>query len=328
MRVNTTLCLRQISLVLHYPKMNNLRSSSERELGFGKVANSERIMNSDGTTNIIRKGISNFNPINVYHDLVTISWVRFLMIIFITYLIVNTLFALIYLWIGVNQLSGVVPGSGLHNFWEAFFFSSQSITTVGYGRVAPVSKLANAVAAFESLMGLMAFALATGLLYGRFSRPTAAILYSENCVVAPYQENSGLMFRIANARKNQLIEVEASVILSIKSMINGKEQRSFHNLELELKRINFLALSWTIVHPIAEGSPILGLTKRDLEEGKAEILILIKAIDDTYATQIYSRSSYGFDQILWGVTFNSVIRINAEGKTEIDLDKLNDHTAV
>jgi inward rectifier potassium channel len=313
---------------LQLPKIN-FKKSEDRELGFGTSAGTNsRIMNRDGTSNVIRKGISHFSPINIYHDLITISWKKFFLFVLIGYITMNCLFALIYTFIGIENLTGVEHLNFTHDFWEAFFFSSQSFTTVGYGRVAPVSKLASSIAAFESLLGLLSLAVATGLLYGRFSRPTSALLYSTNCLVAPYKEIKALMFRVANARKNQLIEIEASVILAINTSVDGKVQRRFQNLELEIKRINFLSMSWTIVHPIDENSPLYNLTQQDYEDGNVEILILIKGIDDTYATTVYSRSSYTYKEIIWEAKFVPIINNNVNGKTEIDLSRISEYTLV
>lgn len=311
-------------------KKINFRSSEDRELGFGTSVNSsgQRFMNKDGTSNIARLGVKHFNPINIYHDLISISWKRFFFFVFSGYFILNSLFAFIYVAIGLENLTGIQPGDFSHNFWEGFFFSSQSFTTVGYGRVAPISKLASSIAAFESLLGLLSLAIATGLLYGRFSRPTAAILYSEKILIAPYKNITGLMVRVANARKNQLIEVEASIIAAFNSEVNGKIQRRFQNLELELKKINFLTMSWTIVHPVDEQSPLYGLTKEDLKAADLELLILIKGIDDTYATTVYSRSSYKHDEVVVGAKFNSIFGQTTEGRTSINLEQLSNFTLI
>lgn len=308
----------------------NFNKSEERELGFGTSVNAshQRIMNRDGSANVLRKGISRFNFINIYHYLIGVSWGRFFLFVFIGYIILNSVFACIYVAIGVENLTGVISGTFAHNFWEAFFFSSQSFTTVGYGRVAPISKTASALAAFESLMGLMMLALATGLMYGRFSRPRAAIMYSTRCLIAPYKEITALMFRIANARVNQLIEIETSVTLAYNSEVNGKVQRKFQNLELELKKINFLALSWTIVHPIDDNSPFKNLTEDDIKNADVEILIQIKAVDDTYATTVYSRSSYKWNEFVWRAKFSPIIGIGSDGRTSIDLGRLSEYDMV
>jgi inward rectifier potassium channel len=214
-------------------------------------------------------------------------------------------------------------------FLEIFFFSAQSLTTVGYGRLNPVSLIDSTVAAIESMVGLLGFALATGLLYGRFSRATAKLLYSDNIIVAPYKHirfpeaDKALMFRILNARKNQLIEIEAQIMFAYNEEVNGSVARKFQQLKLETEKINLLAMSWTIVHPIVPESPLYGLTKEDIESVDAEFVVNIKAIDDTYVQQVYTRTSYTWKELAWGVKFDSVISKNQQGITTIDLKKIS-----
>jgi inward rectifier potassium channel len=312
------------------PLKNKLhfKKGDERELGFGSPVVGQRLMNPDGTSNIRRYGISPYHPINVYHNLITMTWTKFSLLVLSGYFVLNLIFACVYLWIGTDQIAGITRGDGTHDFWEAFFFSAQSFTTVGYGRVSPVGYGAEIVSSFESLLGLLALALATGLLYGRFSRPTARLLYSTNALIAPYKEIKGLMFRIANARNNQLIEAEAQFTFSINSDVNGTIKRTFHNLPLELQKINLLSLSWTIVHPINEESPLAGLTKEDLEQGDAEFFVMIKAIDDTYAQTIYDRASYKYNELEWNAKFSPIIGQDAHGKATIDLRRISAYTTI
>ncbi len=209
---------------------------------------------------------------------------------------------------------------------EAFFFSSQTLTTLGYGRISPVGTLASAAAAVESMMGLLGFALATGLLYGRFSKPEARILYSHNAVIAPFKDKTALMFRIVNERKNQLIEVEASLTLSLKS--DQVNVRRFLALTPDIKKINFFPLNWTIVHSIDEESPLFGLTEQEANDLDAEVIVLIKAFDDTFSQTVYSRSSYKYSEIIWGAKFKSMMELGTPQGTILHLDKLNDFEKV
>jgi inward rectifier potassium channel len=301
----------------------------ERELGFGGGLSGARQINKDGSSNIERKGVHHFSPLNIYHTLVTMSWTRFCILILIAYLIINLFFACIYYFlIGVNQLGGMQVSSEKHKFLEAFFFSAQTITTVGYGRISPSGLEASAVAALESLFGLLAFALATGLLYGRFSRPTAKILFSENAVIAPYREGKAFMFKIANARTNPLIEVEASMFIAYDEMVNGKSIRRFQAMKAELSKISFLALSWTIVHPVNDESPLNGISEDDLKTMNAEIFILLKAVDDTYAQQVHARSSYRAEDIIWNAKFRNIIEQTSDGKMAIDINRINEYEMV
>ena len=209
-------------------------------------------------------------------------------------------------------------GTGLlERLQDAFFFSAQTLTTVGNGRLHPLDALASAVAALESLTGLMGFALACGLVYGRFSRPHARILFSRQAVVAPFRGMNAFMFRIVNERSNQLIEVEAHVTVSLRDPETGFH--TFSNLDLERTRINLFPSNWTIVHPIDPASPLTGLEPADLRLLDAEFIVLIKAFDDTFAQNVYSRTSYKADEIVWGRRFAPMTRPpGPDGMAEVD----------
>jgi inward rectifier potassium channel len=182
-----------------------------------------------------------------------------------------------------------------------FFFSAQTITTLGYGHIYPVGNAASIAAAVESLLGLLSFALATGVLYGRFSRPKAHVLYSKNILISPFKNSTALMFRITNRKQYELIETEAAVTFTyIHPELNKRE---FLALELEISRVNFMALSWTVVHHITEDSPLYGLTKQELEKMDTEFIILIKAINDTYSQNVNSRNSYKAQDIVVNAKF-------------------------
>jgi inward rectifier potassium channel len=218
----------------------------EDDLGFGTqpVMKNQPLLNRDGSVNVRRRGLSPFNTADNYHNLITMGWGKFWLLVLTVYLAANIFFAFIYMLLGPDALYGSENNNGLNGFFNAFFFSAQTISTVGYGHISPHGMAANTVAALESMMGLLAFALATGLLYGRFSRPSAKISYSKNLLVAPYRENcKGLMFRLANLRKNVLIGLSVEVIFSYNEEIDGKTLRRFFPLELERKEVSVLTLS-------------------------------------------------------------------------------------
>lgn len=296
----------------------NKKYTENSDLGLGTRATSGRGVNKDGSFNVERVGVPKFRYYEIYHSLISMSWGKFILLILLSYGIVNLLFASIYYFIGMEHLAGVSEnGSSADRFLEAFFFSSQTLTTLGYGRISPVGTLASSVAAIESMLGLLGFALATGLLYGRFSRPQARILFSSQIVMAPYRDHAGLMFRIVNQRSNQLIEVEAEVTLSYQE--KDRKTRSFAALGLERKRINLFPLSWTIVHPVNEESPFYGMSEADIRDTDAEIIVLIKAFDDTFSQTIYSRSSYKPSELVWGAKFLPMFTQTEEGNTRLDL---------
>jgi inward rectifier potassium channel len=211
----------------------------------------------------------------------------------------------------------------LERFQDAFFFSTQTLTTVGNGSIHPVSALASTVAALESLLGLMGFALACGLLYGRFSRPHARVLFSRKAVMAPYRDMTAFMFRIVNERSNQLIELEAHVTLSLRDPETGVHL--FTTLALERTRINLFPSNWTIVHPIDADSPLAGMTAGDLRDADAEFIVLIKAFDDTFAQNVFARSSYKSEELAWGLRFVPMVSPrDASGMAVLDLTLLDE----
>ncbi|MDB5158161.1 MAG: Inward rectifier potassium channel Kirbac3, partial [Mucilaginibacter sp.] len=278
----------------------------EDDLGFGTqaVMKSQRLVNRDGSINVKRKGLSFFNTANNYHTLITMSWGKFWLFVLSGYLAANIIFAFIYVSLGPGTLDGAVGNTYFYRFMDAFFFSAQTISTVGYGHISPRGMAANSIAALESMAGLLAFALATGLLYGRFSRPSAKIKYSEHIIIAPYLENSkGLMFRLTNLRRNTLIDLQMEVIFSYNEDVNGKKVRRFLPLELERKRVSILTLSWTVVHPLNDDSPLKDITPEDLASTEASFAILLKAFDDTFSQTVHSRTSYQYDEVVWGGKF-------------------------
>jgi inward rectifier potassium channel len=300
--------------------------TTERDLGFGfKVgADHQRMLNPDGTFNVIRKGESRFAFYNLYHQLIRMRWIKFILIVFLFYGFLNLVFAGLYYLAGTDQLAGINGNTTKDKLFDTFFFSAQTLTTVGYGRISPVGHVASIIASLESFIGLMVFALATGLLYARFASPNARLLFSSNALVAPYQDGKAIMFRMANLRSNQLIEVEVQVVAAHKKETNGKIKREFTPLTLERSKINFLPLSWTIVHPIDESSIFYNKTAKDLEEEDLELTVLVKAFDETYSQTVHDRTSYKYNEFVWGSKFLPMFRANGDGTTDLYLNKIND----
>ncbi len=297
-----------------------------RDLGLGtKVAQEshERFLNKDGTFTVQRKGLGYFNSLSLYHWLLSISWAHYMFMLIGFYFIVNIMFAFAYYLCGPESFQGVVEATSHGWAVDAFFFSVQTIATIGYGRINPVSLAANVLVTLESLVGLLGLALATGILFARFSRPSAKILYSNNAVVAPYRGITAFEFRIANERSNQLIEVNVNVTLSRFEMEDGKHVRRFHQLPLERKSVVFFPLNWTIVHPIDESSPLFGVTEQTLNESDAEFLVLLTAVDETFSQTVYSRSSYKDHEVIWGAKFTSMFH-TIDGRGTVDLHKIHD----
>ena len=306
-------------------RFRNLKS--EINTGFGTNSNSTggRFINKDGRPNVIKKGVGLLDRYSWYHTMLGMKAGRFLVLIFLIYISINLFFAGIYYLIGIQHLAGVNTGSPWKNFTEVFFFSAQTFTTVGYGRISPTGFMASAVSTFEAFLGLLSFAIATGLFYGRFSQPQAFIKFSHNALIAPFKNGTALMFRIVPYKNNNLSDVEIKVTMSITTEENEKLTDKFFDLELEYAKINGLALSWTIVHPIDDKSPFFGLRKEDIANTDLEIMVFLKGFDQVFSNNVVTRTSYVNSEIIWGGRFNMMFKPSEDmNKTIIQIDKLND----
>ncbi len=299
----------------------------ERDLGFGSIVareNRARLLNRDGSFSVARTGLGLWTSINPYHALLTMSWGMYLTLASLSYLVVNALFACAYLLCGPGALVGVHEGSVHSEFLRAYFFSVQTLATIGYGHVSPSGLPANILVTVESLVGLLGFALVTGLLFARFSRPTARIIFSNTAVIAPYRGITAFEFRIANMRSNQIIDLEAKVLYSRMEKGDGGDVRRFYELALERRKVTFFPLSWTIVHPIDASSPLHGLTKNDFREGDAEFLILLTGIDETFSQAVHARSSYKAHEIVWNAKFSNIFNSpSRDGRLTIDVSRIH-----
>ena len=295
------------------------------DLGFSSnpIIKNQRLLNVDGTANIDRVGLPWFKFDDTFTRLTTMSWTRFFVIIFIIYFLINVLFAFAYNFAGIDNLNGAVGITPIDKFFDAFFFSAQTISTVGYGHISPKGFLTSSLAAFESLLGLLAFAIATGLLYGRFSRPTSKVAFSDGMVIAPYMEGSGLMCRLVNLRKNQLVEIEVQMVLSYNELLEGKSSRKFYPLPLERDKVGILSLNWTLVHPINTESPLYNKSSKELALAEVEVILILKAFDDTFSQTIYARTSYQNEQIQKDKKFVKMFAANENGKLVLDYSKLH-----
>jgi inward rectifier potassium channel len=302
----------------------------DRDLGFGSVVSSNRarrLLNRDGSFNVVREGLGLLATLAPYHLLLTISWPGFIAVVTLLYAVLNLVFALFFLACGPDALAGPAAHMLGGRFSQAFFFSIQTFATIGYGQIGPNGLAANLLVTIEALVGLMYQALATGLLFARFARPTAAIVFSRQAIVAPYARMQSLQFRIANRRRhNEIIELEAQVLYtSFETNDRGQLVRRYRFLSLERNKVTFFPLSWTIVHPIDESSPLNGKSREDLEREEAEILVLLTGVDETYEQTVHVRTSYRADEIVWNARFRSVFRgISSSDLLSIDVSRLND----
>ena len=280
-----------------------------------------RLLNRDGSFNVVRLGLRNTLGSDLYHRLLAMEWWPFMALVLATYLLANLFFGSLYWYFG--DLDSIAPG-GLERFLDCFFFSVQTLTTIGYGKISPNGLASNIVVTFEAVSGLMSFAVVTGLLFARFSRPTSRVIFSNKALIAPHDGVPSLLFRIVNARANQIVEARIRVVLVInEKTAEGEEYRTLHDLALERERTAIFAASWTVVHPITAKSPLYGKTEASLEAAEAEILVSLLGTDETFAQTIHARYSYIPAEIVWNRYFEDILDRSAEGKLLVDVRRLH-----
>ena len=302
-------------------------SVKDRDMGFGEKVSSEareRLLNRDGSFNVERTGLGLRNLLNPYHILMTMQWRKFIGLTLLLYFFSNLFFGLLYSLLGREALVDTSSTPFENIFLRGFFFSVQTFATIGYGTIHPVGFVANVLVTIESYYSMIATALITGIVFARFARPTAKILFSDFAVVAPFQNKTAFMLRIVNSRNNQMIEVEAKIMFSRLVEEGERFVRRFEMLELERKKVSFLPLAWTIVHPIDEKSPLYNLTAEDFETGNVEFAVLLSGMDETYAQIVHTRASYKPHEIKFGHKFSSIYNeVEAGEKISIDVRRLS-----
>jgi len=295
------------------------------DTGFGSNSNSYvgRFINRDGSFNLRKEGIPVWERVSIYHTLLNLPAWKFFLAIIIFFVSINLVYTLIYLLLGAHQFQGIMGTSEWQVFKEIYFFSTETFTTVGYGRVNPVGDGANLVASIEALNGFLYLAVFTGLIYGRFSKPKAFLKFSDLAVIAPYKNTTGLMFRFASYKNmHTLTDVEVKANLALLVQEEGKTAYRFYELTLERSRIQNLPMNWTVVHPIDENSPLLGLNEEDIKTADVEIYITVRAFDDVFSNSVLKRTSYTWDEIQFNRRFVPMYR-ETGNTTILELQKLN-----
>ena len=285
-----------------------------------------RLLNHDGTFNVRRNNLSPLHPYNAYNTLLKLTVPRLIALLCAGYAITNAFFASLYWLCGPGAIAGAAIAP-LTRFEDSLFFSVQTLATIGYGRLVPVTRAANVLVAAEALVGLLGFAIVSGLLFARFTRPTAKINFSAKALIAPYEGGWALMFRLVNLRNHDLTDVRAVVSFARWTEVDGERSREFDQLTLERDSIIFMPLHWVIVHPITAQSPMRGLTEASLAASEPELVCLITADDETFAQTVHARTSYDASDVVWGARFRDMYVADAE-HLAIDLGRLHDFAKV
>ncbi len=300
-------------------------SRSNEDTGFGSSSNSSvgRFINKDGSFNLHKEGIPVWERVSIYHTLLNLPSWKFFLAIIIFFVSINLVYTFIYLGLGVYEFQGVLGTSEWQQFKEIYFFSTETFTTVGYGRVNPIGDGVNLVASIEALNGFLYLAVFTGLIYGRFSKPKAFLKFSDHAVIAPYKDKMGLMFRFASFKAMHTltgVDVKANLALLIQE--EGKPVYRFFELKLERSRIQNLPMNWTVVHAIDEDSPLLGLNEEDIKAADVEIYVHVQGFDEVFSSSVLKRTSYTWEEIFFNRRFVPMYR-ETGNTTILELQKLN-----
>ncbi|MGD2182959.1 ion channel [Lusitaniella coriacea] len=284
-----------------------------------KTKSSRTILNL-GSIRIVRKGIPAFHWDDLYHILFTLSLSKLLGLLGVTYLAINTLFAFAYL-LGESGIENAHPNS----FADAFFFSIQTFATIGYGAMYPRTAYINILVVVEVFIGLLGMAMATGLMFARFSMPTARILFSNVAVICPYNGMPMLMFRTANQRSNLIVEAEVNVNLLLpETTPEGHSLRRLYPLKLVRSNTPTFVLSWTIMHPLDETSPLYGRTLESLIADNAQIIVTFNGLDETVKQTMHARHVYLARDILENRRFVDVVTFKGDNDRAIDYEHFHD----
>jgi len=314
-----------------YKKINPF-SQINNDTGFASNSSDTggRFLNKDGSYNLVKVGIPFRKRFSVFNDMLNLPTWKFITLIFVFYCCINIFFTTLYFFSSPLQFDGLIPGNDWKIYRQLFYFSTQTLTTVGYGHVSPVGDKVNIIAAVEALTGFLSLAIATGLIYGRFSKPISYLAFSHNALISPYKGGKALMFRFAPFKdKHVLTELEIKVNCGLLVVENDNPDYKYFSLKLERTKVESLAMNWTVVHPIDERSPFYNFSEEDMKNADAEIYVMLRGFDDVFSNFVQQRTSYTFNEILFDRKFVPMYRESDDGKTTIlELHKLNVHKEI
>ncbi len=272
-----------------------------------------------GETQVTKLGVSRFDWHDTYHIVMSLTWLQFFSGAVVVYLTANLVFACAY-YLGDHAVNNA------HSFADDFFFSVETLATVGYGNFSPATFYAHCVATAEIITGMLSMAVITSVVFARFSKPTARILFSRNAVIDTYDGVPTLMLRVANQRRSYILEATASLVLiREESNAEGASMRRFHDLKLERARSPLFALSWLIMHRIDQHSPLLGVTAEAIREGDMRLAITISGVDETFAAAVTARHNYAHEDIVFGGRFVDIFdKGDNDRHLYLNLDRFHD----
>ena len=311
-------------------KSTKVADDPSSDLGFGRVVSQQRalrLLNRDGSFNVQTRG-RGLHAFLAYSNLVSTTWARFFLFVAILYLALNGFFALGYVACGADGLVNTLNTRINSPFLKAFFFSIHTSATIGYGSTVPVGLPTNILVALESVVSLLGLAVVTGLVFARFSRPVADILFSRKAVMSWIGNLRSFQFRIINSRNNQIIDLRCRLLVSrFETNASGISVRRYYPLRLERESVVFFPLSWTVVHTIDQDSPLFGITEDELCGSGAEFLILLTGMDETFSQVVNARSSYRASEIIWDAKFTDIFVYDPEGRMAgVDMKRFHDTT--
>jgi inward rectifier potassium channel len=257
---------------------------------------------------------------DMYVRLIDAQWKKLMALIAVAYCSLNTVFATLYL-----LKPGSILNAAYDSFADAFFFSVQTLATIGYGQMAPHGFYANVLVTIEAFLGFAFYAMITGLVFAKFSRPTARVMFSNNAVICPYQGAPHLMLRLANERLNRIVNASLQAVLLIEEKSDeGHRMRRFVDVPLVRGQVPFMLLTWTVMHKIDRDSPFFGMTTQALRDRSAELIVSLTGLDESLAQTIHARFSYLTDEVVFNHVFDDIISRGPDGRVEIHYEKFHD----
>jgi inward rectifier potassium channel len=278
-----------------------------------------RLVTLPGRKTVEILGASSPGARDLYHLLIGAPWWSVLLGTAVIFLVINTGFAVAYLL--TDGISGARRGS----FWDAFFFSVQTMGTIGYGTMSPANFAANVLVTLESMVGLLGLAMVTGLVFSKFSRPVARVMFSKVAVITHRDGVPTLMLRVANERANHIVEAQLRLaLLRNERTLEGEWVRRIQDLSLVRSQSPAFTLSWTVLHPILPNSPLYGATAQKMAEQEYEIIVTLTGIDETLSQNIHARHSYQAGEIVWNARFADVLTILPDGRRQLNYAKFHE----